>query len=74
MVLDVAVALFAEYGKCQLESVHKLSPNLQSKFSFGKILATPTIREKNLKQDPISAKDLTIDLPERCKSPYHRLD
>ena len=29
---------------------------------------------KNLKQDLTSAKDLTIELPERRESFYHRLD
>ena len=29
---------------------------------------------KSPKQDLISAKDITIQLPEGCESPYHRLD
>ena len=29
---------------------------------------------KSLKQGLISAKDLPIELPEGCESPYHRLD
>ena len=38
----------------------------------GKIVGT--IRVKSLKQDLTSAKDLTIELPERRESPYLRLN
>ena len=30
-------------------------------------------RGKSSRQDPTSAKNLTIELPEGCASPYHRL-
>ena len=33
-----------------------------------------TIRRKSPKQGLISTKDLPIKLPEKCESPYHRLD
>ena len=33
-----------------------------------------TIGGKNIKQGLISAKDLPIELSERCESPYNRLD
>ena len=33
-----------------------------------------TIRGESPKQGLISAKDLPIELPEGCESPYHRLE
>ena len=30
--------------------------------------------EEKSKQDLTSAKEITIKVPERCESPYHRLD
>ena len=33
-----------------------------------------TIRGKSPEQDPTSAKDLTIELPEWRESPYYRLN
>ena len=33
-----------------------------------------TIKKKSPKQGLTSAKDLTIEIPDGCESPYHRLD